>query len=40
VGIKARVSSEVIDDQYFQLMTELVSSAPDQTVDVAQVLSS
>jgi glycosyltransferase involved in cell wall biosynthesis len=39
-AIKARVSSEVIDAQYFQLMTKLVNSTPDQTVDVAQVLSS
>ena len=39
-AIKARVSSEVIDNQYFQLMNKLVSSTPDQTVDVAKVLSS
>ncbi len=38
--IKARVSSEVIDDQYFQLMTKLVSSTSDNVVDVAEVLSS
>ena len=39
-AITARVSSDVIDDHYFRLLTELTNTPVESTLNVEQVLSS
>ncbi|MDP6666520.1 MAG: glycosyltransferase family 4 protein [Dehalococcoidia bacterium] len=39
-SVNARISSDVIDEQYFRLLNGLTTAAPDETVDVEKVLSS
>jgi glycosyltransferase involved in cell wall biosynthesis len=39
-AITARVSSDVIDDHYFRLLTQLTTTTPESTLNVEQALSS
>jgi len=38
--IKSSISTDLIDDKYLKLLTNVAATKRDQTVDVAQVLSS